>query len=202
MPSSWCASLRTRGADVAQWLEKASTCSLSQWSLVVQADPSALHQVSRTAWDRCLPRSLPDVSETEARTTLAAWLATVGFAAQGSPELLVLTFGTLHSAASTTELNYDDWRLLASVLPRMDTWKHWDCCERLRRGLVSAWATAGWPPERFLAAVGDQLEAVLRSSRKVLHASEFLGELARATRTSATKLSKAEKRALKKATRD
>lgn len=84
-------------------------------------------------------------------TLLARGLKT----ADGGEKLVVATFTIVHHALAESRVSYKAWRPLDRILPSL-SWRDWDKCERLRRGLIEAIDSNQWPASLLFKAAKDE----------------------------------------------
>ena len=65
-------------------------------------------------------------------------------------ELVIFSFPIIHRALAKSKLDYDSWKILDSMLPKLSWYRSWDKCERLRRGVVDSFKKFNWPSEELL----------------------------------------------------
>ncbi len=80
-----------------------------------------------------------------------AFLLTVGFIKSDNKaaDLISYAFEIVYEAVKNDSLKYRSWYNLSTILPNLQWWQEWDRCERLRRGLVSAYIKNNWPSNSF-----------------------------------------------------
>jgi hypothetical protein len=95
-------------------------------------------------------------------------------------DLVSESFERVHEAAGRDRLSDNAWIVVEPFVPQLNWWKNWDKCERLRRGLISAFVHHGWPPEELWRRVSDRglVEQLLRSAREVRGGREYFRNLA------------------------
>lgn len=64
-------------------------------------------------------------------------------------ELVIFSFPIIHRALAKSKLDYDSWKTLDRMLPKLPWYRSWDKCERLRRGVVDRFKKFNWPLEDF-----------------------------------------------------
>ena len=85
-----------------------------------------------------------------------AFLTALGLS-NASPDpikLLSASFAGLHELLAQDRLSYEDWLLVERHTPDLHWLRHWDKCERLRRGLAMSFVKNAWPPDALLSCVG------------------------------------------------
>lgn len=75
--------------------------------------------------------------------------------ADGGEKLVVATFTLVHHALAESRVSYQAWRPLDRMLPSL-SWRDWDKCERLRRGLIDAIESNQWPAGLLFKAANDE----------------------------------------------
>jgi len=63
----------------------------------------------------------------------------------GAYELVVFSFPIIHRALEKSQLDYDSWKKIDWMLPRLPWYWSWDKCERLKRGLIRFFKKYNWP---------------------------------------------------------
>jgi hypothetical protein len=170
----YCRSLLTFHVEaVMEWVEAdpaRSVEALLAAARIVAPYSYDICQHDTTVWLRAF-RSLRGRSDDKGATYLGLFLFVLGVGnAPPSPvELVSESFELVHEAGRQDLLGDDVWVVAEPAVPHL-SWNHdWDKCERLRRGLVSAFVRHGWPPSDIKKCVRDQrlLRQVLESARKV-----------------------------------
>lgn len=75
--------------------------------------------------------------------------------ADGGDKLVAATFTIVHRALAESKVSYQAWRPLDRMLPSL-SWRDWDKCERLRRGLIEAIESNQWPASLLFKAAKDE----------------------------------------------
>ncbi|PYX95569.1 MAG: hypothetical protein DMG71_08780 [Acidobacteria bacterium] len=81
-------------------------------------------------------------------------------------ELVAESFEYVHQAAWDQRLSDSAWIVVEPFVPELSWISNWDKCERLRRGLISAFLRNSWPASELQKRIKnpDLLEQVLRSA--------------------------------------
>ena len=95
--------------------------------------------------------------------------------ADGGEKLVVATFTLVHHALAESRVSYQAWRPLDRMLPSL-SWRDWDKCERLRRGLIDAIESNQWPASLLFKAANDEgtFRLMLKTSRSSSGGRAFL----------------------------
>ncbi|MDB6027361.1 MAG: hypothetical protein JWM68_3584 [Verrucomicrobiales bacterium] len=93
--------------------------------------------------------------------------------------LVRLSFERVYNAAWNDQLSDNSWEILDSIVPHLSWPNDWDKCERMSRGLVSAFVRHNWPPLELplLVSSSGTLNRILRSAEKVNGGENFLKSL-------------------------
>jgi hypothetical protein len=91
-------------------------------------------------------------------------------------EFAVRNFEPLHAALAVDKLAYPSWLKLRDVLPVLGREHDWDKCERLRRGIVTAFIVHDWPLDLFprLATSTEVFRLLVESAGQVAGGAEML----------------------------
>jgi hypothetical protein len=183
MPESCRGPLTFHIASVMEWVE-------ADPNRLVEGFVAAAHVVAPYSYDICQHdarvwqnafRKLREQSDERESTYLGLFVFTLGLGnAPPSPvEFISETFGLVHEAARQDLLGDDVWVIAEPLVPHLSWIQDWDKCERLRRGLVSAFVRHGWPASDVRKCVRDErlLRQVLESARKVDGGKAFLQEV-------------------------
>ena len=74
-----------------------------------------------------------------------------------SASLISSTFETVHHLAFKGRLvGRSEWTLIDRRLPKLQWWRQWDTCERLRMAVADGFVRNGWPLEPFLNITTDR----------------------------------------------
>jgi hypothetical protein len=84
-------------------------------------------------------------------------------------ELVAESFEYVHQAAWDQRLSDSAWIVVEPFVPTLSWISNWDKCERLRRGLISAFLRNNWPASELQHRIknDDLLEQLQRSARRV-----------------------------------
>ena len=84
-------------------------------------------------------------------------------------ELVSEAFQEIHEIARRDELSDDAWIIVEPLVPELSWMSNWDKCERLRRGLVSAFVHHNWPATELKRRIKDRdlLKQILKSARRI-----------------------------------
>lgn len=127
---------------------------------------------------------LPALNELQGRTEdrealyFCTFLLALGLS-NAPPEPLVLVgkcFDIVYRAAWNNQLDDSAWWILDPIVPHLRWPNDWDKCERLRRGLISAFVRHGWPPTELCRRIFDPdiLDRLPKSAKKVDGGEAFL----------------------------
>jgi hypothetical protein len=172
LPRGWSRAISRYPEVLLDWLGSRKDPRESSAALVADlTDPHASQVRARGSelWLRTL-RGIPSVLTTEAKTQFQAFLLALGFDNPVGPacELVSHSFSAVHNAASKDKLDRDHWKLFDDILPKLQWYRNWDKCERLRRGLVKSFVRFQWPLLAFFSCAddSDMLEQMLKSCYK------------------------------------
>ncbi len=95
--------------------------------------------------------------------------------ADGGEKLVVATFTLVHHALAASRVSYQAWRPLDRMLPSL-SWRDWDKCERLRRGLIDAIESNQWPASLLFNVANDEgtFRLILKTCRSSSGGRAFL----------------------------
>lgn len=151
--------------------------SLYAVARVVGPDALTVSKQDSGVWIRNFRRLQKDAKESEMNYVCAFLLALGLNNSRPSPmELLTESFERVHKAAETEHLSDDAWSVVEPFLPELSWLSNWDKCERLRRGLISAFIENAWPIAGLKERVihNEELFKLLaKSARKVDGGEEF-----------------------------
>ncbi len=88
-------------------------------------------------------------------------------------------FELVYRAASNDQLDDSTWEILDPIVPHLSWPNDWDKCERMRRGLISAFIQHHWPPSELYHRISypDILSRLPKSAEKVDGGKAFLQTL-------------------------
>jgi hypothetical protein len=165
--------------SVMEWIEASparSTESLVAVAHVVAPHASKISHHDSTVWLRTF-RSLPNRKD-GAKNYVGALLLALAFAnAPPTPlELVGESFELVHEAARKESLGDRAWVIIEPLVPELSWLSNWDKCERLRRGLISAFVRNNWPGSELDRRIKDYdlVQQVLRSAKKADGGEDFL----------------------------
>lgn len=170
---TWYAALTFHVPDVMNWVgmeRERSTSTLAAVAHVVAPYSSQIAKESSTVWLRTLHSLRENHQEDEANYMCAFLLALALRNAPPAPlDLISESFERVHQLAEKDKLRDDAWFILQPLVPELSWGKNWDRCERLRRGLMSAFMFYGWPAWQLRERITNQdlVEQLLRSARKI-----------------------------------
>lgn len=145
-PYDWKASIEN-ATELADWLKKSLQDCDNVASIIRLASPASplVGAIAAEHWlacaDRCLPSADPGIY---------ALLCCLGLdrTDEVGQELLSKSFPILYTMAEGGAVREVVWQAVAERLPATGWW--WDKCRRMRVGLVKKFASAKWPPVKFL----------------------------------------------------
>jgi len=179
MSESCRVALTSHLPSVMEWIEASpnrSTESLVAVAHVVAPYVSRISHQDSTVWLRAF-RSLPNRKEDD-KNYLGALLLALAFAnAPPTPlELIGGSFELIHEAARRESLSDSAWVIVEPLVPELSWLSNWDKCERLRRGLISAFVRNNWPVSELERRIKDHdlVQQLLRSARKAEGGDDFL----------------------------
>ena len=165
--------------SVMEWIEATparSIESLVAGAHVVAPYASRISHQDSTVWLRTF-RSLPNRKEDD-KNYLGALLLALAFAnAPPTPlELIGEPFELVHEAARRESLSDSAWVIVEPLVPELSWLSNWDKCERLRRGLISAFVRNNWPVSELERRIKDHdlVQQLLRSAKKAEGGDDFL----------------------------
>jgi hypothetical protein len=94
-------------------------------------------------------------------------------------DLVSESFERVHEAARTDRLSDSAWVIVEPFVPELSWLSNWDKCERLRRGLISAFVKNGWSGSDLTVGIKDSelLRQLVKSARKLPDGEKFVREL-------------------------
>jgi hypothetical protein len=171
--------LKLHLSSVMDWVESkpiSSTDSLSAIVRVVAPFASQLAQRDSTVWLNTF-RHLQQTGRVSEGTYIRTFLLALALNnAPPSPlELVSEAFERVHDAARKNELSDSAWVIVEPSVPELSWLSNWDKCERLRRGLISAFLRYRWPASELMFRIknDESLEQLLKSARRVNGGEEY-----------------------------
>jgi len=166
-------SLRSHLSSVMEWVEEGPERSfpvLIAIARVVAPFSSKISQRDTSVWLRT-SRHLRTHGTDSDRTYVSVFLLALALndAPPAPLELVAESFEYVHQAAWDQRLSDSAWIVVEPFVPELSWISNWDKCERLRRGLISAFLRNSWPASELQKRIKnpDLLEQVLRSARRV-----------------------------------
>lgn len=119
--------------------------------------------------------------------------------ARSALKLISAAFAALHELLARQQLSYDDWLLVEHHTPDLGWLRHWDKCERLRRGLIASFVRYNWPPEALLKCdlSGHLFDDVVSSAFDVDGGKNFIKELRHRVKSGEVEASPGQRKALR-----
>jgi hypothetical protein len=138
----WIRLLTIAPMDALNWLREAENPKPSTVTLIAsQLDPHAIavRAFGTEIWVKVL-NSLDREFDQENQRALAEFLLPFSLHRPGpySHKLAKFSFGIINEALAKDQLDYEGWRRLDPILPKLPWYKSWDRCERLRLGMQEA----------------------------------------------------------------
>jgi hypothetical protein len=165
---------------VMEWVESGTPRaieSLVAAAHVVAPYSSRVLQHDSLVWLNAF-RSLRNSHKEADKNYVGAFLLALAFRnARPAPlDLVAESFEPIHEAARIESLSDDAWIILEPLVPELSWLSNWDKCERLRRGLISAFLRNSWPASELERRIKDHdlVQQLLTSARKVDGGDEFL----------------------------
>lgn len=165
--------------SVMEWIEASPARSLESVVAVAHVVAPYASKISHrdsSVWLRTF-RSLSSRNEDD-KNYIGALLLALAFAnAPPAPlELVEESFELIHEAARRERLSDSAWVLVEPFVPELSWLSNWDKCERLRRGLISAFVRNNWPVSELEQRIKDSdlVQQLLRSAKKADGGDEFL----------------------------
>ena len=165
--------------SVMEWIEASPARSIESLVAVAHAVAPYASKISHndsTVWLRTF-RSLPNRKEDD-KNYIGALLLALAFAnAPPTPlELIGESFELVHEAARRESLSDSAWVIIEPLVPELSWLSNWDKCERLRRGLISAFVRNNWPVSEMARRIKDHdlVQQLLRSAKKADGGDDFL----------------------------
>lgn len=166
--------------SVMDWVEAGPTRSFDSLIAVAHIVAPYSSKVAKrdcTVWLRTF-RDLQVSKKDAERTYIAAFLVALAFnnAAPSALDLLSESFERVHEAARAELLSDSAWVIVEPFVPELSWLSSWDKCERLRRGLISAFVRYGWPASELKRRIRDHelLRQLVKSATKVDGGDEFV----------------------------
>lgn len=137
---------------------------------VVAPYSSKILQHDSSVWLRTFHFLQNSPQESE-KSYICTFLLALAFGnAPPSPlDLVSESFEQVHETARRELLSDNAWIIMEPLVPELSWLSNWDKCERLRRGLISAFLRHNWPASELKRRIKDYelLRQVLKSMRKV-----------------------------------
>jgi hypothetical protein len=175
--------LRLHLPDVMDWVESKSIESFGSFYSVVRiVGPyaSKISQRDSLVWLRNF-RHLQSQGREGEVILVSAFLLALGLSnSPPSPvELVSESFERVHEAARTDRVSDSAWVIVEPFVPELSWLSNWDKCERLRRGLISAFVKNGWSGSDLTVGIKDSelLRQLVKSARKLPDGEKFVREL-------------------------
>lgn len=175
--------LKSHLSSVLDWVETKPVESFGAFLAVVRVVAGYASKISQresTVWLRTFQRLQSTGKESEL-TYIGAFLLALGL--NNSPpspiELVAESFERVHDAARTERLSDNAWIIVEPFVPELSWLSNWDKCERLRRGLISAFVRYRWPASEFRTRIKDNevLRQLVKSARRVDGGEELVREI-------------------------
>jgi hypothetical protein len=166
-------SLRGHLSSVMEWVEGGSERSfpvLIAIARVVAPLSAKISQRETSVWLRTSQHLRTHGTDSDRTYVFAFLLALALNNAPPAPlELVAESFEYVHQAAWDQRLSDNAWIVVEPFVPELSWISNWDKCERLRRGLISAFLRNSWPASELQNRIknDDLVEQLLRSARKV-----------------------------------
>jgi len=167
------AALSFQVSDITSWVATGpdkSTNILAALAHVVSPYASRVAEGDSSVWLRTLHALRENHRKGDADYVSALLFALALCNAPPAPlELVSESFEPVHWLAEKQQLRDDAWAIIEPFVPELKWGKNWDRCERMRRGLMSAFMRYAWPPRQLRERVRDQdlVSQLLKSARKV-----------------------------------
>ncbi len=167
-----CEALQSHTDSVMEWIETHSISSHATFTSLVRITAPNISKISRrdsTVWLKAY-RDLDFTNKADS-SFICSFLLALGL--NNSPpaplKLISESFKEVHDAARLELLPDSAWMIVEPMLPELSWYSNWDKCERLRRGLISAFVRHGWPTADFKNLVHDNqlFNQLVRSASKV-----------------------------------
>jgi hypothetical protein len=84
-------------------------------------------------------------------------------------EFVSEVFEQIHETARRDQLGDSAWIIIEPLVPELSWLSNWDKCERLRRGLASAFVRHNWPASELKRTIKDLdlLRQILKSAKRI-----------------------------------
>jgi hypothetical protein len=165
--------------SVMDWVEAKPTRSfetLIAVAHVVAPYSSKMSQRDSSVWLRTFHFLQNSPKEAE-KSYICTFLLALAFGnAPPSPlDLLSESFERVHETARKELLSDNAWIIMEPLVPELSWLSNWDKCERLRRGLISAFLRHRWPASELKRRIKDYelLRQLLKSARRVDGGEDF-----------------------------
>jgi hypothetical protein len=160
--------------EVMDWVEesKRSPESLIAIAHVVAPNSHLIAKRDSSVWLQAFRHLRGNLKD---ETYICAFLLALAFRnTPPSPlDLVAESFEAVHESAKEQLLSDEAWALVEPLVPQLSWWKGWDKCERLRRGLVSAFVRYRWPAAELRIRDHQLLKDLLKSAYEVEGGREF-----------------------------
>lgn len=167
------AALTAHVSTVLDWVEASSSRSFESLLAVAHVVAPCSCEISNrdsSVWLRTF-RSLQDHEAEREKPYIGTFLLSLAFCnAPPSPlELVSEAFEQVHETAERDRLSDSAWITVEPFVPELSWLSNWDKCERLRRGLVSAFVRHNWPASELKARIKNRelVRQILKSARRV-----------------------------------
>ena len=170
-------------SSVLDWVETKPVESFGAFFAIVRvvaAYASKVSQRDSTVWLRTFQRLQSTAKESELMY-VSAFLLALGL--NNSPpsaiKLILESLERAHDAARTERLSDSSWIIVEPFVPELSWLSNWDKCERLRRGVISAFVRYGWSGSELKAGIKDAelLRQLVKSARKIHDGENFVREI-------------------------
>jgi hypothetical protein len=160
-------------SSVLDWVEASPTRSFESLVAVAHVVAPHSHEISTrdsSVWLRTF-RFLQNSDTGWEKLYIRTFLLALALCnAPPSPlEFVSESFEQIHETARRDQLSDSIWIIIEPLVPELSWLYNWDKCERLRRGLVSAFVRHNWPASELKKRIKDRelLKLILRSARRV-----------------------------------
>jgi hypothetical protein len=165
--------------EVIDWAEGKSFSSFgSLYAVAHVIGPDALEASKQDSamWIRNFHRLQNSAKESEMNYVCTFLLALGLNNSPPSPmDLLSESFERVHEAARMEHLSDEAWFVVEPFVPELSWLSNWDKCERLKRGLISAFVKYRWPASELRMRIKDKglLRELVKSARRVDGGDDF-----------------------------
>jgi hypothetical protein len=170
-------------SSVMDWVEAKPTRSFESLVAIAHVVAPYSYQISQrqsTVWLGAFHFLQHSSNEAETLYMCTFLLALAFGNAPPSPlDLVSESFERVHEAVRKNLLSDSAWIIMEPLVPELSWRSNWDKCERLRRGLISAFLRHRWPASELKRRIKDYelLRRLLKSARKVDGGEEFFSGL-------------------------